>query len=280
MVENRKTGYELEKRTHFNDIVGHYDKIRPEYPGELFEDVIAFTGVTGLNGTNKKNALEIGAGTGKATAPFLDAGYYNVTVIEVTANMAEFLRERFKENKDFNVMIAAFEEAVLNESSYDLIYAANAFHWVDAEIGCPKAFRLLRSGGVFALFRYSGVQAVFEERYEKIRPVYDKYYRGYYNQSERTLIDVYGQPAQILRRFGFSDLKDYGFDDITMKLYKTTLLFSAEEYIALLETYSDHRHLPEENKAVLYAAIKDIILQNGGYYEADYTFQLYMGRKL
>jgi len=268
-MEYTKTG----ERTHFNDIVENYDKIRPEYPDKLFMGIIEFTGA------GKKKALEIGAGTGKATTPFLDAGY-DVTAIEITANMAEFLRKRFKGYKDFNVICAAFEDAVLNDGIYDLIYAANAFHWVNAEIGCSKAFRLLKDGGVFALFRYTGVQAIFEEKFEEIRPVYDKYFRSYYNQSERILPDVYGHLNQILRRFGFNDLKDYGFDDITMKLYETSLMFSADEYVALLETYSDHRHLPEENKAALYAGIKDVILRHGGRYKADYTFQLYMGRKI
>jgi len=267
-MEYIKTG----KRTHFNDIVENYEKIRPEYPGKLFADIFDFTG------SNKRKALEIGAGTGKATTPFLDAGY-DITAIEVTENMAEFLREKFKEYKDFKVIVTAFEDAVLDEDSYDLIYVANAFHWVDAKIGCPKTYRILRSGGVFALFRYTGVQAMFEECFEEIRPVYDKYFRSYYQQNERTLPDVYGQPDQILRRFGFNDLKDYGFDDITMILYETSLMFSADEYIALLETYSDHRHLPQENKAILYASIKDTILQHGGMYNAEYTFQLYMGRK-
>jgi len=268
-MEYTKTG----ERTHFGDIVDNYDKIRPEYTTKLFADIITYAG------PGTKKALEIGAGTGKATAPFLDAGY-DVTAIEVTANMAEFLRERYKGYTDFSVICAAFEDAVLNEDSYDLIYAANAFHWVDANIGCPKAFRLLRKRGVFALFRYTGVQAIFEECFEEIRPVYDKYFRSYYQQSERPVRDVYGEPAQILRRFGFNDLKDYGFDDIAMKLYETTLMFNADEYIALLETYSDHRHLPEENKTPLYASIKDTILRHGGFYEAEYTFQLYMGRKM
>ncbi|MCL2771933.1 MAG: hypothetical protein FWD71_01170 [Oscillospiraceae bacterium] len=118
------------------------------------------------------------------------------------------------------------------------------------------------------------------ENYDKIRPEYDKYFRSYYNQSERPVRDVYGEPAQILRRFRFNDLKDYGFEDIKMKLYETTITYNADEYIALLDTFSDHRHLPEENKAELYSAIKDVILRHGGHYTAEYTFQLYMGRKL
>ena len=89
------TGWEIEKRTHFDEIVANYDRMRPEYPGELFRDVIKFSGP----GKSKK-ALEIGAGTGKATAPFLSAGY-NVTAVEIGANMAGFLRERYKAYKNF-----------------------------------------------------------------------------------------------------------------------------------------------------------------------------------
>ena len=62
-----RTGWERERRTHFDEIVLDYDRVRPEYPAEMFEDAIAYAG------GNK--ALEIGAGTGKATGPFLQAGF-------------------------------------------------------------------------------------------------------------------------------------------------------------------------------------------------------------
>ncbi len=51
-----ETGWERNKRTHFNDIVADYDKIRPEYPREIFEDVIKYS-----NGSTGKLAIEIGA---------------------------------------------------------------------------------------------------------------------------------------------------------------------------------------------------------------------------
>ena len=38
------TGWEPEKRTHFDEIVLNYDKIRPEYPEKLFADAIDFIG--------------------------------------------------------------------------------------------------------------------------------------------------------------------------------------------------------------------------------------------
>lgn len=82
------TGWERNRRTHFDEIVLDYDRIRPEYPDALFEDIMKYSGM----GKSKK-AIEIGAGTGKATAPFLRAGY-GVTAVEIGVNMAEFLDVR------------------------------------------------------------------------------------------------------------------------------------------------------------------------------------------
>lgn len=271
------TGWEPEKRTHFDEIVVNYDKIRPEYPDRLFADVIGFIG------SGKKKALEIGAGTGKATAPFLKAGY-DVTAVEIGKNMAEFLQEKFKGYKDFNVIVSAFEDALLDENSYDLIYAASAFHWIDAEIGCPKVFRLLKSGGVFALFRYNILARDDEVLCDEIQTAYDKYYLSYYTSKKRQVKcrrshDEFKEPSEIINNYGFEDLKNYGFNEVSMKFYDVTLTYGADEYIDLLDTLADHRSLPEENRAALYAGIKETILKHGGYIKEDHVFQLYMGRK-
>ncbi len=88
------------------------------------------------------------------------------------------------------------------------------------------------------------------------------------------------EPSGIKRGFGFEDLKSYGFGDISMKLYDVSRKFDADEYITLLETFSDHRSLPESDRAVLLAGVREAILKHGGRYKVDYVFQLYMGRKL
>ena len=272
------TGWETEKRTHFDESVLNYDKVRPEYSEKLFADVINFTGA------GNKKALEIGAGTGKATTPFLDAGY-DVTAVELGENMAEFLREKFKKYKNFNVIVSAFEDVISEENSYDLIYAASAFHWLNAEISCPKVFRLLKSGGIFALMRYNFLATHNEALDDEIHKVYEKYYFSYYT-SKPTMVryrrshDEFKEPAEIFKNYGFEDMKNYGFRDVSLNFYDITWKFDADEYIALLETFSDHRHLPEENRTALYAGIKEKIIDNGGYLKGDDVFQLYMGRKI
>ena len=53
----------------FGEVAEQYDAARPSYPDELFDTVIEYGGLT-PGGT----ALEIGAGTGKATTRLRRAG--------------------------------------------------------------------------------------------------------------------------------------------------------------------------------------------------------------
>jgi len=264
-------GWERDKRMHFDEIVGHYDKIRPEYPRELYADIFAYAGAG-------KNAIEIGPGTGKATRPFLDGGY-NITAIEIGANMTEFLQEKYKNYPNFSALTAAFEDAELAEEHFDLIYAATSFHWVDAEVGCPKALRLLRSGGAIALLRNNAMPGDGGEIYEAMQTVYEKYYHKPYKRPVMKTKEDFNTHDGIYISYRFKDLASYGFTDITMKFYDATRTFTADEYIALLDTFSDHRQLPESDRMALYAGVKDAILAHGGLHKVDYIYQLYMGRK-
>ena len=273
------TGWERDYRTHFDKIVVNYDKVRWDYPDELFADAIRYSGKG-----NGKQALEIGAGTGKATTPFLDAGYA-VTAVEMGANMSEFLLDRFKEYESFEVITSTFEDAPLQNDSNDLIYAASAFHWVDAEIGCPKVLRLLKRGGAFVLFRNNAVPDDNDELYADVQAEYEQHYYSYYKLDSRPVKisrmteEDFRKPTEIYRGFRFESLEQYGFKDVTMKLYDAMQIYNADEYIGLLETYSDHRALPDNNREALYSGIKEAINKHGGQQKLNFIFQLYMGRK-
>jgi len=183
---------------------------------------------------------------GNATAPFLEAGYH-VTAVEIGRNMTEFLLERFKAYNNFNVITSTFEDVSLDSEDYDLIYAASAFHWVDAEIGCPKVFR-------------------YSYYVSKERPV-------------RKSRDDYAKPSEIRKIFGFDSLERFGFCEVVSKLYDASRTYTVDEYLELLDTFSDHRGLPAGLRKALYDGVKEVILRHGGYHKVDYVFQLYMGRK-
>jgi SAM-dependent methyltransferase len=180
-------------------------------------------------------------------------------------------------------MVSTFETAALEENAYDLICAGSAFHWVTAEIGCPKVYRLLKDGGTFALFRYNfnnpqdGSPLILA-----IQSAYDKHYSTYYPAKMRPktkTLDDFILPDQLKEDFGFADMGEYGFHDITHHFVQTKRAFTADDYILFLETLSDIRGLPDENREALCAEVKTSIQKYGGIYEVDHVFHLYMGRK-
>ena len=267
-------GWERSNRKHFDEIVENYDKIRWEYPDKLYKDIFDYAAAS-----RGKKVLEIGAGTGKSTARFLNAGF-DVTAVEIGANMTEFLRDKFEGHRDFRVINEAFEDVSLTDGSFDLIYAASAFHWVDAEIGCPKVFRLLSKTGVFALFRNNLiVPASGDAFYDEIQEVYKKYYHQPYQRPLRKTKEDFEKPSEISKAYGFEDLKQYGFSDTLIKQYDAPQAYSADDYMLLLDTFADHRSLPEDKRTALYAGIKKVIEKHGGYYNMAYVSHLYMGRK-
>lgn len=275
-----RTGWERENRVHFDEIVENYDKIRWDYPSLLFSDAIEYSGVTEVS-----NAIEIGPGTGKATAPFLDTGC-SVKGVEMSLNMTEYLRKKYINRKNLSVITSTFEDSELQKDFYDLVYAASSFHWVDAKVGCPKVMEILKTNGSFVLFRNNAIPHDRDKLYDAVQEEYEKYYYSFYTNDSRPVkpsemtYEDFLKKEEIYRGFRINSLEEYGFIDISMKLYEKTLRYSAKEYIALLETYSDHRLLPEKNRKELYSGIEKAIEEYGdGYLQLDCIFQLYMGRK-
>jgi SAM-dependent methyltransferase len=126
----------------FGSVAEAYERFRTGYPVELLDLVLAYAGEP--IGT----ALEIGAGTGKATRLFVQGGIA-VTATEPDAAMLAELRKHLP--ADVTTVQAAFEDLPL-DSSYDLVYSAAALHWTNPEGRWDRMAALVRPGGVFASF--------------------------------------------------------------------------------------------------------------------------------
>lgn len=119
-----------------------YERFRPGYPVELFDMVMAYAGPPVLT------ALEIGAGTGKATRLLAQRGV-RVTATEPDGAMLAELRKHVPAN--VRTVQAAFEDLRPGER-YGLVYAAAALHWTNPEGRWSRMAELLEPGGVFASF--------------------------------------------------------------------------------------------------------------------------------
>src|SRR6516164_420392 len=119
-----------------------YERFRPGYPVALVDMVMTYAGQP------VRTALEIGAGTGKATRLFAERRV-TVTATEPDAAMLAELRKHVPAN--VITVQAAFEDLRPAET-YGLVYAAAALHWTTPEGRWPRVAALLEPGGVFASF--------------------------------------------------------------------------------------------------------------------------------
>ncbi|MNM87768.1 16S ribosomal RNA methyltransferase KsgA/Dim1 family protein [compost metagenome] len=254
----------MDLRLKFNEDVVNYEKMRPTYVEELFQDVIRYSDLN-----QGKRTLEVGIGTGQATLPFLNTGC-EITAIELGEDLAKFSAEKFSRFPHFHVIHSDFESVRLEPEQYDLIYSATAFHWIPQEIGYPKAYQLLRSGGVLALFWNRPFPARKDDLHEAMQHIYAKYAPS----SKEPAPHTEQKSLEMVHT-----LEQYGFADVNFKIYHQTRTFDAPSYVALLNTYSDHRAFPEELRVRIEQEMIEAINHYGGKVELHDTLDLYLARK-
>lgn len=255
----------MDLRLKFNEDVINYDKWRPTYVAEMFSDIIHYSN---LNST--KNALEIGIGTGQATLPFLRTGC-KVTAIELGKSLTECAKQKFSEFNNFEVINSELEDFTTDENKYDLIYAATAFHWIPQHIGFTKIHSLLKHCGTVALFwNHPFVNRSNDMLHVEIRKIYNKYKPSDKSPTEFDELSC-KQYADVM--------KQYGFSNVTSKVYRQTRTLQGEEYISLLNTYSDHRALQSNVKSGLEDEIASAIDKFGGKLNIYDTIDLYLAKK-
>lgn len=154
----------------FHTVAEEYNRWRPGYVPELYQDLFAYKPLN-----KSSSALEIGIGTGQATAPVLETGCA-LTAVELGDSLAEIARRKFSRYPRFTVIHTAFQAYARPDESFDLIYAAGSFHWIPEEIGYPKVYRMLKRGGAFARFAvHPYYRKGNEPMYTDIQKVYAAY---------------------------------------------------------------------------------------------------------
>jgi SAM-dependent methyltransferase len=230
-------------RRTFDSAADLYEAARPSYPEDLFDDLV---GLARLE--RGARLLEIGCATGKATRALLERGY-SVVCIELGAQLVEVARRNLA---GFPVEIhhTTFEAWDGEREAFDLVYAATAWHWVDPTIRHRKAHRLLRSGGHLAFWSANhAFPADFDPFFEEIQAVYDAIGEGREGEwPPPTPQQVPDQAAEI---------EESGlFEDVNVRRYVWEQSYTAEEYIALLNTFSGHISMEPWKRDHLYREIR------------------------
>jgi SAM-dependent methyltransferase len=230
-------------RRTFETIADRYDAARPDYPSELFDDVVSLAGLDA-----GARLLEIGCATGKATRPFLERGF-SVTCVELGAQLAERARTNLA-GFPVTIDVAPFESWHGDPGSFDLVFAATAWHWIDPAIRYERAHRLLRPDGSLAF--WSAVHAFpagFDPFFTEIQAVYDELGESYEDEWPPPPPEQIADDSAEIEASGL-------FGDVRVRRYVWHRLYTADEYVALLGTFSGHIAMDDAKRARLYAEVR------------------------
>ena len=245
------------RRTSFDEEAELYDAARPSYAEPLVDEVITRSRIP-VDG----RILEVGAGPGKATVLFARRGYAMVA-LEPGENLAKVLRRNIAAFPKVAIEIGTFEAWNGADGTFDLVTSAQAFHWVDPKVRYRKAAAALRPGGALALLRNEQENLEPSLRAE-LDDAYARYFPAVANQATRDVDARRRELAAEIERSG-------QFGPVHSALFPWKARYTAREYLALLNTYSDHAVLDARSKKLLFDAVAAAIEHHGGVLEFPYV---------
>jgi len=254
----------------FNQAAALYDQARPGYPDALFDDVVALSGIPGGG-----RILEVGCGTGQATVPFARRGY-RILAVELGADLAAVARRKLAAYSQTEVLVGSFEDWPVEAGSFDLLISATAFHWVDPAIRYRKAALALKPGGAIALFWNHHVWN------EASGSFFDEVQEFYLRAGEAKAREYQGLPLPHDLPTTVRDEIDATslFGEVTIRWYLWNQEYDAVSYINVLNTYSNHRDLPDDKREQLFRDISEVIgTHYGGRIVKGYSTQLYVAKR-
>lgn len=231
-----------------------YDEARPSYPIGLVTRVV--------DGSPGPDVLDVGCGTGIAARQFRSAGC-TVLGVEPDARMADLARAH-----GLRVEVASFEAWDPAGRTFDVVTAAQSWHWVDPAVGAAKAARVLRPGGRLAVFGH-----VFEppaEVAEASAAAYRRVAPGspFSGQPARRPLDMYragyAKNADQVRATGrFHEPEQWQFD--------WERPYTRNEWLNLLPTTGGLTRLRPDQLAAVLSAVGEAIDALGGGFTMQYT---------
>lgn len=209
-------------KDHFSTQSSSYSKYRPEYPKELYRF---------LSDQCAERALAWDCATGNGQAARGLSEYFNY-VHATDASEAQIKNAHGNDNVNFQIANAS--NSGLEDSSVDLITVAQALHWFDLDAFYKEVKRVLKPGGILAVWSYQNLEIDHE-----IDPLILHYYNnvvGDYWPKERSHIE----DKYVLLDFPFTKLK--------VPCFTMTVTWTLDHLIGYLESWSATTLYIRENK--------------------------------
>lgn len=233
-------------RDTFDEVAELYDRVRPRYPRSLVEELARAAGL----GPGSR-VLEIGPGTGQLTVPLAGFGC-RLTAVELGPALAAVALRRLREFPSADVVVADFERWDVPREAFDLVVSATAFHWLDPARRVSRVADALRPGGLFALVTTHHAAGGTLDFFARAQRCYERWDPDTPPDLRlRDAADIATDTGELEREPRFSNL--------TVHRHTQDLTYTADEYLDVLLTYSNHRALDATARRGLLTCIRQLI---------------------
>jgi SAM-dependent methyltransferase len=245
----------------FDAVAALYDAQRSGYPEQLFKDIQT---IAGLGPSSR--ILEVGCGSGQATAGFLALGL-DVTAIDPGSALVDIAREKFATAPNIKFAVTTFEEWPLVKSGFELIAAGQSWHWVKPDVGLEKAAAALVAQGHFAVFSHTPSWST--ELIELLKPIYLRFAPEIWGRPVEAWYLPQGPIPTLLLEGGW-------FDPPAHRSYRWRRAYAAASFADYLGTRSDHLRLDKGRRETLLSKVASTLPAN---ITADWVTNLYVAQK-
>ena len=259
-----------------------YDRYRPRYPAELFDDL---GDVADLGGESR--VLEVGSGPGVATEEMMARGW-SVLAVDPGAQLAQIARNKFAGAR-FAVEVSTFDDRDSKGRRFDVVLSATAYHWVAPEVRWTKAAQVLETGGHLALATNEAADhGSFNDFTVATRALRERY--GV-DEGDENIVECWdsiietaggdiGGLWEAIGPQGTAVLAGVAFDTPDVRIYRWSKTYSTAEALGLLATYSRYLVVDPPRRGELFERLATTIDADfAGQLERHYVTILAMARR-
>jgi hypothetical protein len=257
----------------FGEVAELYDAARPGYSDAMVTEVLAYAAL------GDRTAVEVGAGTGKATVPFAALGIPLVCV-EPDARMAAVLRRNTAGCPNVRVEVGDFEQWQPGGRRHGLLFAASAWNFLDPDRRWDLVHAALAPGGAVALVR--NPHGIHDAALRAgLAGIGDRH--GITGSPHRFLAsDLSGdEPGNWDQAWPDTECRRDGrFTDLRSVRFRQDLRYDTARYLGYLTSLSAYRVLPDDHREQALAEAGRLLDAHGGGIDVRQVTDVFLARAL
>lgn len=265
MTRMKRPEREARRDVFLRDTADYY-VARPGYPTELLDAAVEMSGMA-----EGARVLEVGCGTGELTE-WLARRRFDVLALDRSSDMLRFAEERLGDYPNVELRHQDFDQDPPTDR-FDGFFLATSYHWLEPTTRARRCAERIAGDGTLALLWHTH-PAPYTGYFERVQPIYQRII------PEWQPPDTPGMTEQKIQ--GIVDELEAAavFRSIERRSHDWARVYDRDLYLRLLNTYSDHRLLADDQRSALFAAVSELIdTEYGGSVERPYRTELILASR-